>query len=108
MQKKEITMKTETTEQFFAAIKIPPTWRYIGRNDINVGEGNYWNNFGFVYQTPDNKMMRLFFTPKAGVGGFVEKDLKTEKYRWCPAFRGRQFPTGSGGGFLRASRVLFV
>jgi len=74
-------MKTETPEQFFSAIKIPPTWRYIGRNDINVGEGNYWNNFGFVYQTPDNKMMRLFFTPKAGVGGFVEKDLKTEKYR---------------------------
>ena len=72
-------MKIETPNQFFGNLKIPSTWRYLGRNDIAAG--GVWNSVGFIYQISAEKVMRVCFLPALGVGGVVEKDLKTEKYR---------------------------
>ena len=72
-------MKPETPNHFFDNLKIPPTWRYVGRNDIAAG--GVWNSVGFIYRAPVEKMMRVCFLPALSVGGVVEKDLKTGKYR---------------------------
>ena len=62
--------KDETAEEFFAALKIPENWRFLGQANIR-GE-----SFGRAYGAEKGVIFRVYYT-SAARGGICKRDDTT-------------------------------
>lgn len=61
-----------TPKEFFTAVKIPESWRYLGAN--NALNGDEVTSYGLIFSIGDNRKMKLFYQPEPNErGGLVEK-----------------------------------